>query len=118
MERVATTETGAKAVVGNPPMGRLCSFSLLLRRLSLLLCALLLRRLSLLLCALLLLRRLSLLLRRLSLLLRRLSLLLRRFGLLLCRSRLLLCRLLLFAVWCLRVSTSNGSGKQEETCYC
>ena len=88
VERVATTKTGAEAVVGNPPVGcrRLCLSSLLLRRSSRLLRALLL-------------------LSRSSRLLRAL-LLLRRFGLLL----LLLWLLLLFA-WSLCVGGSNGCGK-------
>jgi hypothetical protein len=121
VERVAAAKTGAKAIVGNAPMARLCLYSVgRLRRLgsSLLLRVLLgLRRSSLLLRVLLCLRRSSLLLRVLRLRLRRFSLLLRvllclrRFSLLLrvllClrRFRLLLCALrlrrssLLLRVW-------------------
>ena len=118
MKRVATTKTGTEAVVRNPPMACrwLCSVSLLLpRRPGLLLCALLLLGwLRLLLRALLLgwLRLLlcTLLLGWLSLLLRALRL--RRPGLL-----LLLLWLLLLLALPLCVSRSNGSGKQEQTCY-
>ena len=103
MKRVATTKTGTKAVVRNPPMACrwLCRFGLLLRTL------LLRRRFGLLLRALLLRRRFGLLLRTL-LLRRRLSRLLRA---LLRRRRL---GLLLLLLWLLLlcVTRSNGSRKQ------
>ena len=133
MKRVATTKTGTEAVVRNPPMACrwLCSVSLLLPRrpglllcallllgwLRLLLCTLLLGWLRLLLCALLLLGWLRLLLCALLLLgwlrlLLRALLLLGRLSLL-----LLLLWLLLLLALPLYVSRSNGSGKQEQTCY-
>jgi hypothetical protein len=140
VKRVATTKTGAEAVVGNPPVGcrRLCLSSLLLRRSSWLLRALLLLRWSSrllrallllrgssrLLCAWLLLCRLGRLLcawlllcrsRRLlrALLLLRRSRRLLRALLLLRRFGLLLLLLwlLLLFAWSLCVSGSNG-GKQ------
>ena len=143
VKRVATTKTGTEAVVRNPPMACrwLCSVSLLLPRrpglllcallllgwLRLLLCALLLGWLRLLLCALLLLGWLRLLLRALllgwlrlllcTLLLGWLSLLLRALRLRRPGLLLLLLWLLLLLALPLCVSRSNGSGKQEQTCY-